>query len=176
MKLFLSLALVLSALACKRVTTIDGTIPAEYLTLAQRYEGSYRGDFEDKKGTLTLKLEGNRPFLTFIGEDGTHEMLIDHCESQIQDLVAITPEKSNKDIKVDSAEFSFSGGRCHLFSKILFLDFRHRGLNPYKISVSIHNGYETQWRTICSVDHTGQQYCHEEPESVPIYFSGTFTR
>lgn len=173
---FVLIALSVFSLACERIPSTDGTVPAEYLEVARKYEGSYSGKFEGVKGTLTLKLEENRPVVSFVAVNGGSDILGGNCDATISELKAIIPEKNNNEVRVDEAEFAFSAGRCNVAGDILVMDFKHNGNTPNKVSLSMLAGYETYWRTVCYPDGHGRQHCHREHETVPVYYEGSFRK
>jgi hypothetical protein len=178
MKALLLTFIFILTLGCERVTTKDGTIPAEYMAIAQKYAGEYHGQFEGQNGTMTLALEGNRPVLSFRSSDGSTDLLGLGCNSTIGAIAAINPEKHNDVVRVDSAEFAITSGSadCPLLEKNLLLDFKHDGDLPVKFEINVLSRYEQDWQTFCYPDGSGGQHCHQEPWNIPVYYSGTFKR
>lgn len=178
MKALLLSIIFLLTLGCERISTQDGTVPAEYMSIAQKYVGEYRGQFEGEDGSLTLTLDGNKPILSFRSVNGETDILGANCHSTIGNLVAINPEKHNNVIRVDSAEFAITSGStdCPLLGKNLLLDFKHDGDLPVKIDINVLSRYEQEWQTFCYPDGSGGQHCTQEPWNVPVYYSGTFKR
>ena len=175
-KIILSLVFIFITAACERVATKDGTIPAEYMSVAELYRGNYSGHLEGVNGTLTLTLEGNRPVLKFVGSNGNSDILGGNCEAIIGQLVAITPEKKDSQLRVDAAEFAFSGNKCRILGDAIFLDFKHNGTKPTEAQVNILHRYETEWRTTCYPQPQGGSVCRREPETFPVYLYGKFSR
>lgn len=175
----LSLLLVLTfVVSCNRVTSPDGTVPAEYLEIAKNYTGDYSGKFSGTKGTLRITLDGNRPVAQFIGADGSDDITGNsHCAAVIGRLVAITPQKKNNITRVGSAEFSFDAPRCpRIMGRTLTLDFKHNGATPTSLSASVLEEHVTEWREICHFDQWGRQYCNRTPWDYDRYLSGSFKR
>lgn len=175
-KIILPFVIILLLAACERVATKDGTVPNEYMSVAKLYLGDYTGQLEGVNGTLTLSLEGNRPVLKFVGSNGNSDILGGNCDAIIGQLAAITPEKKNDQIRVDAAEFSFSGNKCPILGDAFFIDFKHLGNTPTQAQVNILLRYDTEWRTTCYPQPTGGSACRREAETFPVYIYGKFSR
>ena len=169
--------LILTSVACKRVETKDGTVPPEYVSVAKNYEGTYQGNFEGMNGTLTISMDGNRPVAKFVSANGDTDIIGRSCRSSINNLVAITPQEKNNQIRVDSAEFAFNPGACnYIYGRVLFIDFKHNGMTPVRAEVSLTERYETRWREECYWDAQGRRFCRRVPETYQTYMTGKFSK
>lgn len=168
--------ILLSSLSCERITSKDGSIPPEYLSIAQKYEGDYEGVFGNKPGVLSIKIIGNKPELSFVSDNGESDLLPSSCQSKLGHLAAIDPQKFDHELRVDTAEFLINGGKCKLIENYLLLDFKHQQNIVSRIDLSLFEKYEIEMRTICYPDGSGRQHCQSQSQSVPSYILGSFQR
>lgn len=165
-----------ATLGCERITSKDGSIPLQYLSTAEKYMGDYKGVFGNKSGVLSLRLNGNKPVLTFLADSGETDLLDSRCRSSIGHLSAIDPQKLDNELRVDTAEFLIQGGKCPLVENYILLDFKHSGSQVSRVRLTLFEKYETEMRTICFPDGSGRQHCRTETWQVPSYILGSFDR
>lgn len=125
--------------------------------------GTYRGKFDGHKGALTLSSGANGYTLSFLGDDGSTDMVAG-CNTAIGNAV----EVKEKGGMLKSLDFEFNAGSC--------FDIEGRELNvkvkPGQLSLSIY-AHTTSMET-CSFDPYGRQYC--KTDMWPAYLTGKFTK
>lgn len=111
LKLALCGLLAVAALGCKDVDIENGTIPAEYVELAKKLAGEYKGRFENNHGSLNLSIDNNNKMIaTFSGSRG--DLIGAGCNSKIGNLRKVYLAGKGKKVRVTGALFDFSAGKC----------------------------------------------------------------
>jgi hypothetical protein len=159
-------------MSCKTVKIVDGKIPSEYISEAKKLEGTYAGRFDGIKGEITIRLNGNKPELSFQGEKGSD--ILAGCGSTIGDLAEISVSGNSTDYRLSGAVFTFSPGTCRRYiGRNLYLDFS-RDQSSFRLSFITR--YDT--RRECHYESggypPGQMYEVCTYRSYPIYLTGTF--
>lgn len=108
-KIIFILSAFLLLASCKEIQFADGRIPAEYLEQAQKFAGTYQGQFEGEKGSLTIAFNGDRPEVSFSSGRGHRDLLGGECDSMIGQIVS-AEVSSKKNIKF--VTFAFDPGAC----------------------------------------------------------------
>jgi hypothetical protein len=110
--------------SCKSVEIVDGQIPAEYFSLAQSLEGKYVGQFNNEAATLTFRLNGLSPELSFLNSKGSSDWL-PGCHSQVGLLKRIYVSTLGSE-RIATAQFAFDPGFCSpsFEGRTLNLEFR----------------------------------------------------
>lgn len=170
MKKMIQISILLSALfvlaSCDDIDTPNGEIPAKYLDLAKQYEGVYVGVFNGVKGELTIKLNGNKPELSFSGEEGT-DILDRDCKSQFGDLKSINGSNDDGKLTLETAVFNFDPNLCRRLvqDRSIRLNFENGGK---KIEASMLQYLRT--RQVCDVvGFPPTQRCRDEVDSRYLY-------
>lgn len=119
LSLILGLSFVLSA--CKSVEIKDGKVPDEYMSQAKKFEGAYKGRFENREGELIVSFTGNIPRVSFRGLNGSNDLLGDNCKSSIALLKSVDTSTDGKRVK--RVYFGFNPGKCKASGRQLMLSF-----------------------------------------------------
>lgn len=132
---------------CKEVKIENGRIPAEYLTLAAQFMGSYTGKFNGKESTLTLRLEGDIVKVAYHDENGS-DILGARCASSFGLLETIYVGGGQSNPKLDQANFVFNPNQCaaQILGRQLHLDFTKRNSG---ITVMAGILERRDWETNC---------------------------
>lgn len=126
--------------------------------------GTYTGKFDGRNGTLTLSNEANGYRLTFMGEDGSSDLIGNGCNSTIGSATEVKEKKG----VLKSLAFEFSSGTCfQVEGRELYVKVK---LNQLSLSLYSH----TVEMKSCSFDHLGRQYCNIN--RWPVYADGKFTK
>lgn len=169
----LGVALVFLA-ACKTVTIENGKIPDEYVGIAKKYEGQFKGAFNGRKGTLSFELRGTLAVLSFANA-GSNDLLGADCHSQIQELSSLYVGGSNDNPELRSAVFKFDPGNCDYSVRGREIEVSSDGDGVLRISLL----QDRTWERVCRWEvgdprYGGHEVCQMEERTRYLY--GKFER
>lgn len=169
-RFFSVLFLSVLAVGCEeKIETPNGEIPAEMISEARRYEGTYYGQVERHSNRATLSLEGNRPVLSFV-----QDMIAPQCQSAVGQLLRVNVSKKDGVAKLNSAVFAFDPNRCALSVEGRELHLYFQDESRFDTSLLQTVEYERICDGFPTPPVGGGNNCRWE--SRPIYFSGQFSR
>lgn len=126
--------------------------------------GTYTGSFEGRQGTLTLASSANGYSLSFLGADGSNDLIGEGCQSNI----GAAKKVKEKDGTLSSLVFEFTSGVCfQIEGRELSVKVKNN-----QLSLSIYARTDTMEN--CNFDPNGRQYCNDV--NFPIYADGKFKR
>lgn len=138
------------------------------------YAGSYSGKFERTKGSMIVSVNGGVLSASFVGANGSNDILGASCGSSIGQLVKIDMDGA----ELDYAVFAFDPGAC-AFSyqgREITLDFKHdngkiKGLN---VSIYVDTTSTTDWH--CTGYPGGGSSCYPQTTTHNWYATGKFKK
>ena len=167
--------------SCKTVEIDDGLVPEAYLSLAKKLEGVYQGHFDGIPGELTLSLEGNKPRLQFVndqGEDMLNHVYKGYCTSSFGDLKNVSFEEGKNGYVLKNLTFGFDpGGNCRILVDGRLVAIKVNQVNGTRSLDLTLLRYFENWDTCPFLD------LYEEPyppgsncgnEKIPRYLKGHF--
>ncbi|MES3037225.1 MAG: hypothetical protein V4736_04890 [Bdellovibrionota bacterium] len=130
----------------------DGKIPAKYISVAQKYNGTYSGQFEGQSMDLNLNVDSlGYVLVTFKNALGANSLLSD-CQAQVGKLKSFSA--SEKENRVKSATFKFTAKGCDIDGREAYFTFPKSG----GIEVAIVEREHTVTTQTCHHDQYGG-YC-----------------
>lgn len=178
-KLASLLVLALALVGCRDVKIVNGEVPSEYLGQAKKLEGIYHGQFNGVGGDLTISFEGNKPVVSFNGENG-NDILAPKCQSRIGLLKSVSLGGSKENPEVKSATFAFSPNNClSVEGRELILAAKEKN-GAIRITATILREVRTErecrWEYIGNPQNGGGMHEVCNIRQTPYYFSGRFER
>lgn len=164
----------LALVGCRSVEISNGEVPNEYLSEAKKLEGTYTGTFNKVPGTLRVSFEGQKPVLTFNGQQGS-DLLSSACQSEI----GLLKRARIADGQLKTVIFAFNPNRCtSVEGRELVIDLKEKN-GQVRMDLSLLK--ETSWERRCSFSGGNpangippQEIC--STEQVSKFYNGRFTR
>lgn len=123
-------------------------------------EGTYTGEFEGRKGTITLTPDHQ---MTFVGDDG--RPWLRGCEDQIG---AVTDVKAKRN-EIKKITYEYKPGKCvSVLGNEIEASFNGKGTLKLELLAG-HESYED-----CFYDQYGRRHC--QTRNWPVYMSGKFKK
>lgn len=140
------------------------TVFAGLSAFANDAAGTYKGKFDGRAGTLTLTNDSGGYRLSFMGDDGSSDLIGSGCNSSIGRATDVNEKKG----VLKSLDFEFSPGNCF---QIEGRELSVR-VKPNQLSLSLYSHSDDMEN--CNFDHLGRQYCNTT--RWPVYADGKFTK
>lgn len=135
---------------CNEITVIDGKVPQEILSEAQKLVGEYPGSFNWREGVLHVRMEGEKLKVGFSSKLG-NDILGADCNSWIGDLKTVQVDQQGDSQKI-LAKFAFHRGNCWAEGDQLELQFSgHNG----KVEVWAQIFDYMEWKDSCQEHDRG---------------------
>lgn len=113
----------------------DGKVPAKYISEAQKYVGTYHGEFEGRQMDLTLAIRADGLAVLSVRDLNGSTELINRCNSKIGNL--ISANVGNTDNKVKSVSFSLDRGNCRVEGRQVTLELSGSNqINAYVVETT----------------------------------------
>ncbi len=101
----------LTMLSACMVNVKNGTLEAEHVEDFQDYTGSYHTSIRGEEGTIRLRIDGNRPYVTVSGFHGGDVMGND-CESSVHEITSFDLKSPNDNPWISYMNFRLDPGEC----------------------------------------------------------------
>lgn len=185
MKKWRSLALVVAVAilgGCQYIEIKDGRVPAQYLSAAKAYEGTYSGAMEGVPGKIQIAFEGDTPRLVYTGQNG-NDIIGNGCNSTIGLLQGVVVNEDNGTYKVSGADWGFNPGTCGFIRgrqvEMAFKEKDGKTVANVRILERSETHYNCYWQpgypgSPGYPGYPGGQVCN--PVTVNYYRFGSFTK
>lgn len=172
-------AMLLAIVGCKSVDIKDGKIPDNYLAQAKKIEGVYSGKFNGINGELVVRIEGNKPILTYRSSQGSNDILNNNCHSSFGNLTKVYVKGNSDNYSISAVNFNFNPGNCSLniAAREVTIDLKEtdRGMKLNMTMLKeVQSRQECKWDSGVPPHVPPQQICRWE--QTPYYLYGTFSR
>jgi hypothetical protein len=134
----------------KRVDTPNGELPSAYVPYAQKYVGTYEGQFKGVPARLMLSLNGNFPSLSIVTARGDFlgEMINRDCQASIGGLTKAISEGKKEDFQLTGLEFGLFPNLCQRDVDGRYIELRFEEKNGV-VEVSAQVLHYTTESTTC---------------------------
>lgn len=113
--------------ACNEIDIPNGRIPAEHKAMAEKYLGTYSGEFEGRNAQFTLSMDSENRVLMHFQDTRGNDLIAPNCGSIIGDLKQIRGDEKNGQKILKFASFDFHSGSCvNVQGEMLELFFDHK--------------------------------------------------
>ncbi len=174
-RILVSLLLVPFLSGCDEVDTPDGNIPADAVSTAQKYEGTYRGQFDGQNGTITLHLNDRQVIANFQSVTGSTG-LIRGCSSTVGQLQSFKATEDHGNYKLENLTFQFRGNACGVDGRQVILQFEHNGSAISFIAKILEEHPQMPVENCVDLPTGGQQCTILKPGSPARWIKGRFDR
>lgn len=160
--------------SCKYVRIKEGRIPEQYLPIAKKYEGTYVGAFQGRKGAMKFELQGTKAVLSFLnGHD--NDILGSECDSVIGELTYLKLGGTKEKPVLRSASFKFDPGSCRYAVDGRTLEIYDSG-KALEVEILEQSKVESncRWQPGNPPNGGGTQVC--DPQTFNIYLNGSFKK